>query len=134
MLSVRVARSAAMRRRYGVDCEFWRYAPPPSSAPAGTQGTFSMVGTFRILTKQVASNLTGAGLLPKTLGVRLADVDSRAFDFSPTDFDPYTSEAAPQVGDRLTAGGFLYQITHVTSNGVGPNTETWLTYGFKVLS
>lgn len=123
----------ALRRRYGVDCDFWRYAPP-TALPAGAQGTYSFVGTYRIASKQVASNLTGAGLLPKTLGVKLADVDSRKFDFSPSDFDPYSVEAAPQVGDRLILGGFLYQITHVTSDAIGNDTEAWLAYGFKVLT
>lgn len=136
MPAVRVARSAALRRRYGVDCQFWRFTTTVlDSSPTGTvtEDQYDLVGTYRVLTKEVATNLTGAGFLPKTQGTRLADADSRTVEWTPLDFAPYTAEVAPQTGDRFVLGGFLYEITHVRGVGVGGDTEAWLTSGFKVL-
>jgi hypothetical protein len=126
MPSVRAARSAAMRRRYGVDCQFLR---------SDGKGGFTPAGTFRVITKQVATNLTGVGYLAgaSTTGPKFANTDSRQFDFSPSDFPSYP-RSAPRVGDRLIYAGAWYEVTHVTEVGIGGVPDTFIAYGYKDIS
>jgi hypothetical protein len=131
--SARVRRFCALRRRRGTDCllnGFGTGGPPTEEGGDAPEGP-----PFRVITKPVAENLTGGKEVPvATLSVLIASLDSRVFEFSPVDFDPYTTLRPPKEKDIVNWHTFDYFLSHVTYGDDGPDTLTIYCYGLRMVT